>query len=108
QAGQGLGAFVEGEHREDRLRRDAAHGRDRRFELFEVEERLDGEEVDAAAFERGGLLGEDLRSFLWRHAARLAERADGAGDEDVAAGDLARLAGALDSARVALAPGVLE
>src|SRR5439155_29429 len=108
QAGEGLSPFVEGEHGEDRQRGDATDGFDRRFELFEVEEGLDGEEVDAAALERCGLLGEDLCSFLWWHATRLAEGADGAGDEDVAAGNLARLAGELDAAGVDLVQLVFE
>ena len=70
---------------------------DRGLELLQLEERLDGEEVDAAAFEHRGLLGEDLHALVCRDAAAgLAERPDRAGDEDVAAGDLARLAGELD------------
>src|SRR5262249_23502339 len=68
----------------DRQARDGAHLRDCALELAEVEERLDHEEVDSAAF-------EDARALRV-----LAGGADGAGDEDVAAGDLAGLPGELD------------
>ena len=51
-------------------------------ELVEVVERLDHEEVDAAALEELRLLGEDARRGPSTGAA---ERADRAGDEDVRA-----------------------
>ena len=66
----------------------AADGLDRGDELVEVVERLDHEEVDAASLEELRLLGEDGVTIL----RRAAERADRAGDEDVGAGDLARVA----------------
>ena len=108
-AREGLGARVEGEHREDRERSDAADAADRGLELLELEERLDGEEVDAAAFEDRGLLGEDLRALGGGDAAAgLAERPDRAGDEDVAARDLPCLARELDCAAVDRMELVLE
>ena len=50
-AGERLGALVEGHQRDDRQARDAAHRLDRVDELVEVVERLDHEEVGAAALE---------------------------------------------------------
>jgi len=59
------------------------------------------EEVDAAAFEDSGLLGEDLRALGGGDAAAgLAEGPDRAGDEDVAARDLPCFARELDGAAV--------
>ena len=87
-----LGLVVEGQQRDDRERRDAAHRLDRDDELVEVEERLDHEEVDAAALEHAGLLGVERAVLGGVEHLELAERADRAGDEDVAARDLARLA----------------
>ena len=107
QAGKRLGAGVEGQHCEDRQGGDAADGFDRRLELLELEERLDREEVDSAAFEHGGLLGEDLDAFGLAHA-KLAQRPDRAGDEDIAAGHLAGVAGQLDGGAVDLFELVLE
>ena len=92
-AGERLGVLVEGQQRDDRQRRDAADGRDRVDELLEVEERLEHEEVGAAVLEHRRLLGEELAALL--RARRLAERADRAADEDVAARQLPRLAGEL-------------
>ena len=106
-AGERLGARVEGEHGQDGQGGHAAHGFDRGLELLELEERLHGEEVDAAPLEHRRLLGEDLQALLLGHAT-LAERPDRAGDEDVAAGDLARLAGELDRGAVDLDQLVLE
>ena len=71
----------------------AADGLDRVDELLEVVERLEHEEVGAALLEHRRLLGEELASP--RRARRLAERPDRAADEDVAPGQLARLAGEL-------------
>ena len=93
--GERLRACVEREHGEHGERGDTADRFDRRFELVQLEEGLDGEEVDAAAFEDGGLLGEDLAALVGVDAG-LAERADRAGDEHVAARDLPRLARELD------------
>jgi hypothetical protein len=77
---------VEREHCEDRERGDASDAADRGFELVELEERLDGEEVDSASLEHFSLLGEDGCSVGGRDiAAGLTERADRAGDEHVAA-----------------------
>ncbi len=109
QAGERLGARVEGEHREDRERGDAADAADRSLELVQLEERLDGEEVDATALEHRSLLGEDLLALVGGDAAPgLAERPDRAGDEDVAARDLPRLARELDGAAVDRVELVLE
>jgi hypothetical protein len=106
-AGKRLGAFVEGQRRHDRKRRDAPGRVDRGLELVELVERLDHENVYAAAVEHLGLFGEDLRSLLPRQALGVAERTDRACDEDVASGDLARLArqlhaGAVDPLQVVL------
>ena len=72
--GKRLRAGVEREHREDRQRRDAADGLDRGLELLEIEERLDGEQVDATSLEHRRLLREDLdlRSSARRRAHRAA------------------------------------
>ena len=82
--GERFRARVEREHGEHRERGDGADRFDRRFELVQLEEGLDGEEVDAAALEDGRLLGEDLEALVGVDAG-LAERADRAGDEHVAA-----------------------
>ncbi len=81
-AGQCLAVGVEGHERDDRQARHGTDGGDRRLEIVEVEERLDREQVGAPAL-------EDLR--LLRVRPRRV-RADRAGDEDLAAGHLARLA----------------
>ncbi len=97
---EGLGVLVEGQQRDDRQARDALHGLDRRSQLVEVEEGLDHEQVDPATLEQGGLLGEDRPTLIRREAAELSERPDRAGDIDVPAGDLTRLAGELDAGLV--------
>ena len=61
QPGQRLGVLAEGEQSHDREPRDAPHAVHRSLELVEVEERLEHEQVGAAAFEDGRLLGEELR-----------------------------------------------
>ena len=94
-----LGALVEGQRGDDRQAGDAAHGLDRGLELLQDVERLDHEQVDAAPVEDPGLLREDLGALLGRNR-EVAERADRAGDEDVSARDLARLAGELDAGAV--------
>ena len=66
-AGERLGALVEGHQRDDRQARDAAHRLDRVDELLEVVERLDHEEVGAAALEDAAPA---------RRRARAATRAD--------------------------------
>ena len=93
-----LGALVEGEQRDDRQARDRADRLDRVDDLLEVVERLDREQVGAAALEHLGLLGEQIPADTGRR--RLAQRADRARDEDVSAGDLARVAGQLDGGGV--------
>ena len=87
-ASERLRVLVEGQERDDRQRRDGADGADRGEELVELVERLDHEEVDAAALEELRLLAEHGIAILHRAA----ERADRAGDEDVRAGHLARVA----------------
>ena len=100
-------ARVEREHCEHRQGGDAADGFDRRLELVELEESLDCEEVDAAALEDGGLLGEDLLALVGLDRL-VAEGADRAGDEHVAARDLPRLASELDAGAVDVRELVLE
>ena len=73
-AGERLGALVEGHQRDDRQARDAAHRLDRVDELLEVVERLDHEEVGAAALEDRGLLGEELPPHARRRPARRSGR----------------------------------
>ena len=107
-AGERLGALVEGQRGDDRERGDAANRGDRGLQLVELVERLDHEQVDAATVQDRGLLGEDLGPLLGRERARVAERADRAGYEDVAARDLARLARKLDARAVDPLELVLE
>ena len=83
-----------------------AHGGDRVDELLEVVERLDHEQVGAAPLEHARLLAVELLAHP--RGRRLAERADRAGDEDVAARDLPGLAGELDRRRVDPLEVVLE
>ena len=99
-ARQRLGALVERQRRDDRKRGDAANGLDRGLQLVELVERLDHEQVDAAAVEDRRLLGEDLGTLVGRERVGVAERPDRAGDEDLPARDLARLAGELDPGAV--------
>ena len=66
-----------------------SHGCDRVCQLLEVEERLEHEQVGAAALEQGGLLGEELLPALG--ARRLPQRPDRAPDEHVTARQLTRL-----------------
>ena len=68
--------------------------------------RLDQQEVDAAALEQLGLLREDRPPLVPERAA--SGRADGAGDEDVAARDVARVAGELHAGLVDRLHVVLE
>ncbi len=76
-ARQGLAVLVEGELRDDRKGRDIAHRADRRFQLVEVVERLDEEEVDAATLEKAGLLAEDLEGALGAdRVLKVSERPD--------------------------------
>src|SRR5437764_386286 len=105
-AGQGDGALIERQERDDRQRRDLADAIDRVDQLLQVVERLDHEQVRAPALEDHRLLGEQLVPDAG--AGGLAERADRAGDEDVAADGLARLAGELDRGRVDRLEVVLE
>ena len=105
-AGERLGALVEGEERDDRQARNRPDGFDRVDDLVEVVERLDDEEVGAAALEDLGLLGEEVAADAGR--GRLAERADRPRDEDVAPGDLAGVSGELDRRRVDPLEVVLE
>src|SRR6266511_3435980 len=103
-----LRVALEREQCDDREARDAPHGLDGDRELVEVEEGLDHEQVDPATLEDRGLLGEELGALLGPDIAEVAERADGARDEDVSAGDLAGLAGQADGARVDLLEILLE
>ena len=105
-AGERLGRLVEGHQRDDRQARHAAHGLDRIDELLEVVEGLDHEEVGAAALEDRRLLGEQVVPQARR--GRLADRADRAGDEDLAAGHVARLPRELDRRGVDRLDVVLE
>ena len=103
-----LAVVVEGEQRDDRERRDAAHRLDRDDELVEVEERLDHEQVDAATLEDPRLLRVEGAVLGGVEDLELAERADRARDEDVAAGDLARLPCQPNAGRVDLLELVVE
>ena len=105
-AGEGLRFVLEREQRDDRQARDAANGLDRDHELVEVEERLEHEQVGAAPLQDRRLLGEEPGALL--DARVVAERADRAPDEDVAPGDLARLAGEADAGGDDLLELVLE
>ena len=67
-----------------------AHRLDRDLELVEVVERLEDEQVGAAALEDARLLGEQLAVVLLA-VLDVAERPDRAADQHLAAGDLARL-----------------
>ena len=91
-AAERLAVGVERHQRDDRERRDAADGLDRGDELVEVEERLEHEQVDAAALEDLRLLAEELALLGGVEPLDVADRADRAGDEDVRARHLARLA----------------
>ena len=89
-------------------RGDAAYRLDRDDELLEVEEGLDHEQVDAASLEHLRLR-RVLRAVLGRvEHLELAERADRPGDEDVAPGDLARLAREPDGGGVDLLERLVE
>ncbi len=103
---EGFGALVEGHQRDDRKARDGAGALDRVHQLVEVVERLDHEQVRSSALEHLGLLGEELPAHA--RGGRLSEGPDGAADEDVAPGRLARVAGQLDRGRVDLLELVLE
>ena len=78
--GERLG-IVERQERDDRQRRHAPYRVDRLLELAEVVERLDHEEVDAAPFQHGRLLGERREAFVLG-ISDVAERADRTGDVD--------------------------
>ena len=93
--------------RDDRQRRDRADRRDRGLEIDEVVERLDHEEIDAAALEDLRLLGVERRRLVALEL-RVAERADRARDEDVAPRHLARLARELHGGTVQPLELVLE
>ena len=86
----------------------AADRLDRRDELVEVEERLDHEQVDAAALEHARLLGVQRPVLARVEDLQLAERPDRAGDQHVAPGDVARLARQADARRVDRLELVLE
>ena len=59
-AGERFRSLVEGEQRDDRQPRHAAHRLDGVHRLVEVVERLDHEQVGAAALQHACLLGEEL------------------------------------------------
>ena len=71
-AAERLRVLVERQQADDRQRGDRAHRPDRREQLVQLVERLDHEEVDAAALQDPGLLGEDRVAVL----RRTSERAD--------------------------------
>ncbi len=102
-----LRVLVERQQRHDRQGRDRANRVDRGEQLVEVVEGLEHEEVDAAALEQLGLLGEQRTPVLFV-VAEVAEGADRAADIDVAAGDLARLARELHRGAVDRGDVVLE
>ena len=106
-AAEGQRVLVEGEERDDREGGHGADGVDRHRELVEVEERLDGEEIDSPALEEPCLLGEH-RGLVVSVLARVAERPDRARDEHVAAGHLPRVARDLRGRLVDRADVVLE
>jgi hypothetical protein len=101
-----LRVLVEGHQGHDRQAGDAPNRLDGVDELLEVVERLDHEQVGAAALQHAGLLGEELASHPRRGG--LAQRSDRARDEDVATGDLSRLACVLRAGRVDALELVLE
>ena len=107
-AAERLAVGVEGHQRDERQLRDAAHGLDRDEQLVEVVERLEHEQVDAAALEDARLLDEERGGLGGVEQLGLAERADRAGDEDLAAADLPRLAREPHAGRVDLLELVLE
>ena len=86
-----LAVAVEGHERDDRQRGHRADRGDRRLQVTEIEERLDHEEIDAAALQDAGLLCVQRRRFEVAQL-RVAERSDRARDEDLAARDLAGFA----------------
>ena len=88
----GFGIVVKGKERHDRERRDATDGFDGRDELVEVEERLEHEQVDAAALEYPSLLRVQRPVLARVEHLELAERADRTGDQHVPARHLACLA----------------
>ena len=107
-AARDLGLVVERQEGDDRERRHAAHRLDRNDELLEVEEGLDHEEIHAAPLEHPRLGGVQRAVLGGVEHLELAERADRARDEDVAARDLARLAGEPDAGGVDRLERVVE
>src|SRR5207302_11207259 len=93
-----LALSIEGHERDDGQARHDAYRRDRALEIFEIEERLDHEEIDPATL-------EDLRLLC---VPVLGVRTDRSGDEDVAARDLTRLAGESRPGRIDHLELVLE
>src|SRR6266571_5311566 len=72
-------------------------------QFFDVRKGFKDVEINAALFEREGLLVENVLNLTGLRMARLhaeAERADGAGDEDFARPRFTRFAGDLDAAAV--------
>ena len=104
---QRLGVLVEGHDGDDGEGRDVANRLHRGDELVELVEGLDHEQVDAAALEQPRLFREH-RAALFHPAVDLSEGADRAGDEDVSAGDLARVTGDLHRGFVDLRDVLLE
>ena len=105
---QRLAVGVEGHQGDDRQRRDAAHSRDCRDELVQVEERLQHQQVDASSLEDLSLLAEVHALVGGVEPLDLADRADRAGDVDVGARDLPCLAGQAHRRRVDPLELVLE
>ena len=103
-----LRLVVERQEGDDRQRRHGAHRLDRDDELVEVEERLDHEQVDAAALEHARLRGVEGAVLGRVEDLELAQRADRPGDEDVPPRDLARLPREAHARGVDLLERVLE
>ena len=107
-AAERLPVGVERHQRDERQARHTAHGLDRDEELLQVVERLQHQQVDAAALQHPGLLDEQRGRLGGVEQLRLAEGADRAGDEDLAARHLARLPREPDAGRVDLLQLLLE
>ena len=101
-----LCALVERHERNDRQARDAARRLDCVDGFLQVVERLDHEDVDPAAVENGGLLGEKLAAHS--RGRRLPKGPDRTADEDVATRHLPGVAGELDAGGVDRLQIVLE
>ena len=103
QIAEGGAFFGVSELRDDRQTGKRANGVDGDEQLFDVGERFENEEIDAALFERERLLVENFQNFFRLGMARLhadAQRAHGAGDQHFARCGFARFAGDFYAAAV--------